>query len=101
MIGKRFPELEQMAYQFRAIGHPMRLAILQLFANCNCEHLQVKQIYQTLNIDQPTASRHLDIMRQAGVLARQREGSNIYYRLCAEDPSIVCIRACFEKLTTV
>ena len=56
MIGKRFPELEQMAYQFRAIGHPMRLAILQLFANCNCEHLQVKQIYQTLNIDQPTAS---------------------------------------------
>ena len=88
---------ENLAEKFKAIGHPIRLSIFHLLCNCGKERLKVKTIYETLKLEQASTSRHLDIMRRAGILERQREGNGIYYCLCDEDSGIACLRRCFKE----
>lgn len=63
----------------RAIAHPIRLAVIELLYR---EYsLSVSQIHESLHIEQATASHHLKILRQAGILEVQREGRYSYYLL--------------------
>lgn len=86
---------EGMADKFRTMGHPVRVAILEMLFACNPGKLTVKSIYENLGIDQPSTSRHLNIMRRAGVLARTREAGSTFYCLCVEDPYVKCLTKCF------
>ncbi|MEQ8624426.1 MAG: metalloregulator ArsR/SmtB family transcription factor [Vicingaceae bacterium] len=90
-------EFEGLAEQLKAIGHPIRLSIFHLLCTCGAERLKVKTIYEILKLEQASTSRHLDIMRRAGILERQREGNGIYYCLCDEDSGIACLRRCFKE----
>jgi len=63
---------------FRAFADPTRLRILHLLTRgelCVCE------IVGTLDIPQPTASRHLAYLRRAGLVASRQEGHWQHYRL--------------------
>ncbi len=70
---------------FKALGDETRLRIVALLSHgelCVC-HLE-----DALNLAQPNVSRHLGILRQAGVVEHRREGSWVYYRLAAQqDPA--------------
>jgi ArsR family transcriptional regulator, arsenate/arsenite/antimonite-responsive transcriptional repressor len=88
---KEARELEELADKFKAIGHPERVAILNLLSTCNRTELTVKKIYETLKLDQPGTSRHLRIMQRSGILKRTREGVNTFYSIC-EDPQVECIK---------
>jgi len=90
-------EFEGLAEKLKAIGHPIRLSIFHLLCTCGAKRLKVKTIYETLKLEQASTSRHLDIMRRAGILERQREGNGIYYCLCDEDSGIACLRRCFKE----
>jgi len=94
---KEVQDFEGLAEKFRAIGHPVRVAILNLLCTCGCPRLTVKNIYDTLKLDQPSASRHLSIMRKTGMLERIREGADTFYGLCENDPQVGCIKRCFMK----
>ena len=95
-MNKQLQNSVDMAEKFRAIGHPVRVAILKVLCNCGCSKLKVKNIYEALNLDQPSTSRHLDIMRQAGVLERQRIGNDTFYYFCLSNPEVRCIKNCFD-----
>lgn len=74
--------LRDLAVLFRALGDETRLAIVALLANgelCVC-HLQ-----EALGLTQPNISRHLAILRGAGVVADRREGTWVHYRLLEQD----------------
>jgi ArsR family transcriptional regulator len=86
-----------LSEKFRVIGHPVRVAILNLLCTCNCPRLTVKSIYETLKLDQPSTSRHLKIMHQGGILERDRSGLDTFYGLCHDDPHVKCITRCFEN----
>jgi len=88
-------EFEDIAEKLKVIGHPIRLSIFHLLCNCGKERLKVKSIYEALGQAQASKSRHLDIMRRAGILERQQEGNKIYYCLCTENSGINCLRKCF------
>ena len=63
---------------FRALGDETRLRIVALLAHgelCVC-HLQ-----SALAISQPNVSRHLAVLRSAGVVGARRVGTWMYYRL--------------------
>lgn len=90
-------EFEGLAEKLKAIGHPVRVAILNLICTCGCNRLTVKSIYERLNLDQPSVSRHLSIMRNTGVLERIQEANSTYYCLCDEDPQVACIKRCFAR----
>jgi ArsR family transcriptional regulator len=97
MMTSAVKDFEGLAEKFRAIGHPVRVAILNLLCTCDCPKLTVKSIYDTLKLDQPSTSRHLNIMRKSGMLKRIREGADTFYCLCNDDPHVECITRCFNK----
>ncbi len=71
---------------FEALGDETRLRIVALLSHgelCVC-HLE-----EALRISQPKASRHLAILRAAGVVDHRREGSWVYYRLLTQ-PDAEC-----------
>ncbi len=90
---KEKQDFEGLAEKFKAIGHPVRLEIISLI--CSCKKLKVKDIYKELNLDQPSISRHLNIMRRCGILERIQEGNNTFYCLCKNNSHVNCIKKCF------
>ncbi|MEA3479721.1 MAG: metalloregulator ArsR/SmtB family transcription factor [Bacteroidota bacterium] len=90
-------KLEAAASKLRAIAHPMRIAIIDLLNDNN--KLSVTEIYKTLNIEQASASHHLNILKNKGVLMSQRDGKKIYYFLKSATLKeiIDCINRCNEE----
>ena len=65
-------EIERASNMIKAISHPMRLAILGYLGKGN--QLSVTEIHNLLDIEQSTASHHLGILKDKGVLSSKREG---------------------------
>jgi DNA-binding transcriptional ArsR family regulator len=72
-------DLERAAGILKAMAHPVRISILEVLEGG--KSLTVTQIHRQLGIEQSTASHHLGIMKDKGVLISRREGKNIYYSL--------------------
>jgi DNA-binding transcriptional ArsR family regulator len=69
--------LKQAALRLRAINNKLRKEILRLIHNNGS--LVVHDIHTNLNIEQPVASQHLAILRNAHLVITKREGRFIYY----------------------
>ena len=69
---------------FDVLSDEIRRRILCLLLKegelCVCE------LFLALDLPQPKVSRHLGVMRDAGVLSVRREGTWVYYRLDAQLP---------------
>src|SRR3954462_15892976 len=62
----------------RALAAPVRIAIvLQLQGWSCCVH----ELVDALAVPQPLVSQHLRILKAAGVVAGERSGREVYYRL--------------------
>lgn len=87
-------KLDQAASKLRAISHPMRIAIIDLLSDG--KQLSVTEIYEALNIEQATASHHLNILKNKGVLDSKRDGKKIFYTLknITLTEIIECINRC-------
>jgi DNA-binding transcriptional ArsR family regulator len=90
-------QLERAAGMLRAIAHPMRIAILNYLEDGNKR--TVTEIHEKVGIEQSTASHHLGILRDKGVLVVSREGKNSYYSLKHDrlGTLIECINTCACK----
>jgi len=78
---------------FKALGHPTRLQIVEKLAEgeqCVCVLLEM------FNIDMSTLSRHLSVLKNAGIVIDERCGKNIFYRL--KCPCILKMFDCLEKV---
>ena len=78
--------LELTAEVLRALGHPLRLNIvryLQGGERCVCE------IVPAVGAEQSVVSKHLALLRQAGVVASRKEGVRVIYWV--EDPAVFCL----------
>jgi len=67
---------------FRALGHPVRLELLAQVAArgpvCGC-HLEAD-----VGLTQPQISKHMSVLRRAGLVEARREGKWIYYTVGEE-----------------
>ena len=88
-------EMQNLAEVLKAAAHPHRLAILKLLCKTKDEKLTVKTIYEKLKLQQPVVSRHLNILKNAGIVRRLQEGQKIYYCLCMEKKNIESLSGCF------
>jgi len=65
-----------------ALADPTRLSIVRQLASeqavCACDFTEC------CNVSQPTISHHLKVLREAGVIATQRRGTNVF---CSLAPS--------------
>lgn len=73
------PFLQQATEVLRAIGHPVRLQVLELLYQQ--EALSVTEIHQSLEVPQPVISNHLRILKDRGVISSVRKGQNSFYSL--------------------
>jgi ArsR family transcriptional regulator len=65
-----------VAEYFSALSHPVRLKILELLSGgerCVCE------IFPAIGAEQSNTSRHLSVLRRAGILRERRQGVKIFY----------------------
>jgi DNA-binding transcriptional ArsR family regulator len=87
-------QLEKAANMLRAIAHPMRIAILNYLEDGRKR--TVTEIHEKVGIEQSTASHHLGILRDKGVLIATREGKNSYYSIKHDrlGTLIDCINTC-------
>ncbi len=87
-------EVEKAASMMKAISHPMRLTILGYLGDH--KQLNVTEIHQLLGVEQSTASHHLGILKDKGILTSKRQGKNTLYYLSHKNLSklVRCISEC-------
>jgi DNA-binding transcriptional ArsR family regulator len=69
--------LEKAAGMLKAIAHPVRITIVGCLEDG--QKKTVTEIHKQLGIEQSTASHHLGILKDKGVLGSRREGKNTWY----------------------
>lgn len=76
-------KVERLAQLFKVLGDETRMRIIALLVR---EELCVCHIEEALECPQSTISRHLGVLRAAGVVDTRREGSWVYYSMSQEQP---------------
>ncbi len=83
------PLFDTVARYFSLLAEPTRLRIL----HCIChEEKSVNEIVMLSEATQTNVSRHLNLLHRAGIVARRKEGNQVYYQVA--DP--VFINICRE-----
>ena len=85
------PVFDAVASYFSVLSEPTRLRIMH--ALCETEK-SVSQIVEEIGSTQTNASRHLSLMYRSGVLARRKEGSQVYYRVADASMVEICRTVC-------
>ena len=76
---------------FKALAHPTRLLLVErLFG----EELCVSEMMKGLQSDGSTVSKHLSVLKNAGIVEDERRGTMVYYRLIM--PCVVEMFGCVE-----
>jgi len=85
--------LESRARIMKALGHPTRLFIVQTLESrehCVCE------LTAMIGSDISTVSKHLSILKQAGVVQDEKRGSQVFYAL-----RVPCVLRLFECVEAI
>lgn len=78
----------------KALAHPTRLFIVDFLADgekCVCE------IVEQVGVDISTISKHLLVMKNAGLVEDEKRGLNVYYKLIC--PCISNLFTCLEDVS--
>lgn len=62
----------------RALGHPVRVRIVELLRD---GERSVGELQAQLNLDSSGTSQHLGVLRRHGVLESRRQGTSVFYRV--------------------
>jgi DNA-binding transcriptional ArsR family regulator len=78
------PELQSFKAEFfKALAHPLRIRILERLRGH--EH-SVQELQAALDLDQPTVSAQLAVLRRTNVVGARKEGTTVRYAL--RDPLV-------------
>jgi DNA-binding transcriptional ArsR family regulator len=97
-MAQRAPEapartLEPAGDPFEALGDPNRRAILELLGS---GERSVQQLADALPISRPAVSRHLRLLKDAGLVDEEPRGTRRIYRL--HDEGVDAVRAYLERV---
>jgi len=87
-------QLEMIAERFRLLSEPMRLRILACLKE---GERSVNELVEATGGGQANISRHLNAMRQGGVLSRRKEGTRVFYRIADSTVFELCTVVCREE----
>ncbi len=75
------PRASTTSDPFNAIAEPRRRHILEFIA---AEERSVNEIAEALELNQPSVSKHLQVLRDVGLVTVRRDGRQTLYRTNAE-----------------
>jgi ArsR family transcriptional regulator len=87
--------LELVAEILRALGHPLRLKIIELLREgerCVCEIIPV------VGAEQSVVSKHLAVLKQAGMVDARKEGPRVIYGV--RDPAVFTVCDLSQELVS-
>ena len=89
-------DLAQRAKVFKALGHPSRLLMVEALGQgekCVCE------LRELVGSDISTISKHLSLLKEAGVVQDERRGTSVYYslRMHCVTAFLGCVRRFFDQ----
>lgn len=85
--------LTATAQIFKALAHPARLQVVEELARgerCVCE------LQAIIGSDMSTVSKHLSVLKNAGVVSDDKRGSQVFYSL--KVPCIMGFFGCIESM---
>jgi len=86
-------KFEARARILKALAHPSRLFIVDELAKAErCVHELTKMV----GADMSTVSKHLAVLRSAGIVGDEKRGSQVYYRL--KTPCVMRFFACVGEV---
>jgi ArsR family transcriptional regulator, arsenate/arsenite/antimonite-responsive transcriptional repressor len=80
---------EAMAQIMKAMAHPTRLFILDMLnerEHCVCE------LQERIGADMSTVSRHLSVLRNAGIINSRKQNNQVFYSLLC--PCVLDVYKC-------
>jgi len=91
-------DLDGLTSVYAALADSTRLRILALLGD---EEICVCHIHASLDVPQPTASRHLAYLRKSGLVEARRDGIWMHYRLARIENPVVgsVVKAALHALT--
>jgi DNA-binding transcriptional ArsR family regulator len=78
---------------FGVLSTPMRLRILS--ALCDGER-SVTELLERIDTTQPNLSQHLATLYRSGVLAKRKQGTQMFYRVQSEKAVMLCRAVCTQ-----
>jgi ArsR family transcriptional regulator, arsenate/arsenite/antimonite-responsive transcriptional repressor len=88
-----FEEAEIRAKIIKAMAHPVRLMVIEFLKNR--EH-SFSEIFDLFRIDKSTVSKHLLVLKEAGIVSSRKDGADMIYRLV-----VPCVTDFFSCVTAV
>lgn len=86
-------QFDARARVMKAMAHPSRLKVIDELSRgerCVCD------LQALIGHDMSTVSKHLNVLRKAGLIVNERRGKQIYYRL--KVPCILNFFHCIESV---
>lgn len=81
-MNNNFEKYNETAELLKVIAHPVRLCIIRgLLEKGECN---VTTMQNCLDVPQPTVSRHLQKLKNLGIIKGERNGLEINYKVCNE-----------------
>jgi ArsR family transcriptional regulator len=80
-ISKNFSKLTSL---FKALGEPNRLAIFSHICSCSAtgtKQTNVNDLKTCCDVDLSVVSRHLTVLKDAGLLTSEKKGKEVLYSL--------------------
>jgi len=91
MKKNKFTRYEARAEVFKALAHPTRLLMVEALSkqeHCVCE------LREMVGADVSTVSKHLSILKNAGIVNDEKRSQMVYYSLAM--PCVLKFMACIE-----
>lgn len=94
----RIKDLDALTHVYAALADSTRLRILSLLGE---DEVCVCHLHASLDVPQPTASRHLAYLRKSGLVEARRDGVWMHYRLAKIENPVVAsvVKAALHALT--
>src|SRR5678809_1086677 len=74
----RFIDVQQASALFRLLSDSTRLRLLRILAR---DRFNVTELTGILGVAQSNVSRHLGLLKDAGLVSEEREAGYVYYRV--------------------
>ena len=78
------PAADVLAATLKSLADPLRLRMLSAIATDPRGEVCVCDLTELTDLSQPTVSHHLKVLRDVGVLASERRGTWVWYRITSE-----------------
>ena len=85
------PLAELIAQRFRVIGEPMRIRLLDALRD---GPLTINELTEALGASQQNVSKHVGVLAQAGIVAREKEGTRVRCSIADETIFKLCESVC-------